>query len=224
MTTKPEATTEPAPATEAKTEEPHVHGEGCSHGHDHHGHGHEHHDHHDHEHKAEESDSDDGNADPNKKSSRAEKKFKKAMTKLGLKPIAGINRVTVRKGKEFMVSVDNPEILQSDTTYVIFGKVNMDDKGVFGGNDIFKTFNEQPVAGQEKEPVPAATTTEQAGQAESAEDLNEEGLNPENIKMVMEYTKCTKAQAIKALRESGDDSVNAIMKITGWYLIQTNSK
>lgn len=83
-------TAETVPAAE----QPHVHGEGCSHGH---GHGH---DHHDHKHEGDDSDSDDGNADPNKKSSRSEKKFKKAMVKLGLKPVVGINRVTVRKGKE----------------------------------------------------------------------------------------------------------------------------
>lgn len=30
----------------------------------------------------------------------------------------------------------------------------------------------------------------------------------------MEYTKCSKTEAIKALRETNDDSVNAIMKLT----------
>ena len=37
--------------------------------------------------------------DPNKKSNRGEKKFKKAMGKMGLKPVSGINRVTIRRGK-----------------------------------------------------------------------------------------------------------------------------
>lgn len=39
-------------------------------------------------------------------------------------------------------------------------------------------------------------------------------MTPDNIKMVMEYTKCTRGEAIKALRETEDDSVNAIMKLT----------
>lgn len=34
-----------------------------------------------------------------KKVNRGEKKFKKAMGKLGLKPVSGINRVTIKKGK-----------------------------------------------------------------------------------------------------------------------------
>lgn len=37
--------------------------------------------------------------------------------------------------------------------------------------------------------------------------------------MVMEYTKCSKTEAIKALRETNDDSVNAIMKLTKWMIV-----
>jgi NACalpha-BTF3-like transcription factor len=34
---------------------------------------------------------------------------------------------------------------------------------------------------------------------------------------VIEYTKCTRAEAIKVLRETDNDSVNAIMKLTKWF-------
>jgi len=72
----------------------HTHSADCKHDHDHE-HEHEEHDHeHEHEH---DSDSDDDKDD--KKSNRGEKKFKKAMSKLGMKPVEGINRVTIRKGK-----------------------------------------------------------------------------------------------------------------------------
>ena len=136
------------------------------------------------------------------------------MVKLGLKPLTGVNRVTVKKGKDFMVSIDDPEILKSENTYVVFGKVNMDDMMGGAGRQGLNDF-QPPTSVEEKKEV-HATSGETAPQAEtSAEDLNEEGLNPENIKMVMEYTKCTKAAAIRALRETNDDSVNAIMKITG---------
>jgi len=46
-----------------------------------------------------------------------------------------------------------------------------------------------------------------------SEDLNEEGLTLENIKLVMEHTKCTRAEAIKALRETNNDLVNAILNL-----------
>ena len=82
-------------------------------GHDH-AHGHEGHDH-DHDHDGQKGD---------KKSSRGEKKFKKAMTKLGMKPVPGINRVTIKKAKSLLLYIDDPEILKnpgSDNSYIIFG-------------------------------------------------------------------------------------------------------
>jgi hypothetical protein len=61
---------------------------------------HHHHDHkncsHDHDH---DSDDEHGEGDGKGKSNRGQKKFHKAMTKLGMKPVTGINRVTVKKGK-----------------------------------------------------------------------------------------------------------------------------
>jgi len=54
--------------------------------HEHHDHDHDHHGHdHDHAH--------------GKKANKGEKKFKKAMTKFGMKPVSGINRVTIKKSK-----------------------------------------------------------------------------------------------------------------------------
>lgn len=63
----------------------HEHGEHCDHDHDH-----------DHEHDDSDSDDEKGG---DKKANRGEKKFKKAMSKLGMKQVEGINRVTIRKGK-----------------------------------------------------------------------------------------------------------------------------
>lgn len=50
-----------------------------------------------------------------KKINRGEKKFKKAMLKLGMKPMTGINRITISRGKNLLLYIDNPEILKSPT-------------------------------------------------------------------------------------------------------------
>lgn len=68
--------------------------------------------------------------DASGKSTRGEKKFKKAMLKMGLKPITGINRVTIRKAKNFLLYIDNPEVLVSpgnENSYVVFGEAKMQD-------------------------------------------------------------------------------------------------
>lgn len=66
-----------------------------------------------------------------------------------------------------------------------------------------------------KAPVPAKVeeSAQSAPTEETEGDLDESGLDTESIKMVMEHSKCTKAKAIKALRESDGDAVTAIVKI-----------
>lgn len=64
----------------------------------------------------------------------------------------------------------------------------------------------------------AETTTHTETTTEEPEgDLDETGLDTESIKMVMEHGKCTKAKAIKALRECDGDAVTAIVKIQEWF-------
>lgn len=99
---------------EKKTHE-HVHGENCDH---------------DHENEHDSSDSDDEKGGDDKKVNRGEKKFKKAMTKLGMKSIEGINRVTIRKGKGLLLYIDNPDVLSSpgaENSYIIFGEAKIND-------------------------------------------------------------------------------------------------
>jgi nascent polypeptide-associated complex subunit alpha len=189
-------------AEEVKQELPHVHGENCNHDHEHE---HEEHDH-EHDHDGEE-------LDP--KSNRGEKKFKKAMTKMGLKPVTGINRVTIKKGKAFVISIDDPDVWKTpgnENSYIIFGKPNMD--GLQTGQNEINQFKNSVTPEEAGEKVEAPSAEVAAKVETAAEDLNEDGLTPDNIKMVMEYTSCTRAEAVRVLRETGDDSVNAIMKLT----------
>jgi len=63
------------------------------------------------------------------KQSRNEKKGHKAVQKLGLKHITGINRVTLRKGKNYLFVISQPEVYKSPVsdTYVIFGEAKVED-------------------------------------------------------------------------------------------------
>ena len=46
-------------------------------------------------------------------------------------------------------------------------------------------------------------------------EVSEEGLNPETIKMVEDHCKCSRQKAVRALKKSNGDSVNAILELTG---------
>merc|ERR1712131_66560 len=61
------------------------------------------------------------------KQSRAERKTKKAMMKLGLAPVEGINRVVLRKDKTLLFVVPNPEVFRKGDTWVVLGEARVED-------------------------------------------------------------------------------------------------
>merc|ERR1711990_424643 len=68
------------------------------------------------------------------KQSRSEKKSRKAMAKLGMKPVPGIMRVTVKKSKNILFVIKEPDVFKTSTdnpkapaTYIVFGKAEIED-------------------------------------------------------------------------------------------------
>ena len=103
----PAVTIEDAPADHHHH---HHHEHEHEHGHHEHGHKHEHgdgheHGHHHHEHGKTADKHDDEDDDGSGKQSRSEKKIRKAVQKLGMKPVTGITRVSVKKGKGVCISL-----------------------------------------------------------------------------------------------------------------------
>jgi len=71
---------------------------------------------------------------------------------------------------------------------------------------------EQPVSGEKET---AETKVEETkGKEEEEEEVSEEGLNAETIEMVMNHTKKSRREVVKALRETNGDSVTAIIVIS----------
>ena len=57
---------------------------------------------------------------------------------------------------------------------------------------------------------------------EDEEEVNEEGVDAETIAMVMDHCKCSRAKAVKALKNNNNDSVNAILEIEGSWFFSIN--
>merc|ERR1712226_1533392 len=68
-------------------------------------------------------------ADSGPKQNRAEKKSRKAVAKLGMKPVPGIVRVTIKKSKNILFVVSNPDVHKSPSsdTYIVFGEAKIED-------------------------------------------------------------------------------------------------
>merc|ERR1712205_243350 len=63
------------------------------------------------------------------KQSRSEKKSRKAMQKLGMKPVPGVIRVTIKKSKAILFVIAKPDVFKSPAsdTHIIFGEAKIED-------------------------------------------------------------------------------------------------
>merc|ERR1711872_1055021 len=143
------------------------------------------------------------------KQSRSEKKARKAMSKLGLKPVTGVSRVTIRKSKNILFIISRPDVYQSpgSDTYIVFGEAKIEDlsqQAQMAAAEKFKA-PERP-AGQIAEPTKVMPPVD--------EESDEEGVEAKDIELVMQQANCSKGKAVKALKKCDNDIVNAIMDLT----------
>ena len=178
-----------------------------------HAHDHEHDHDHDHAHDHKEDEMPDlENQGDDKKLNRGEKKCRKALLKLGMKQLTGITRVSLRKRDGLIFVINDPEVLKSTDnaqSFAIFGELRLEGPNSRLSQSEAKKFTDKPAA----EAKPAAKEDEKKAEDDSA-PLSEEGLTAQHIDMVMQHANCSRNAAIRALRESNDDMVAAVMSLT----------
>ncbi len=135
-----------------------------------------------------------------------------------MKQLSGITRVTIKKRDGFIFMVNEPEVLISGDNgnqFVVFGELKYDDP-----NQRLQAAEAQKMAAAQAAQNAAAASApakaenkKAAASDEAAED--ETGITPNHIQMVMDHASCTRNEAIRALRESNDDMINAVMKLSG---------
>mmetsp|Transcript_35189 Transcript_35189/g.76340 ORF Transcript_35189/g.76340 Transcript_35189/m.76340 type:complete len:177 (+) Transcript_35189:76-606(+) len=142
--------------------------------------------------------------------SRSEKKSRKAMQKLGMKPITGVSRVTIKKSKTILFVISQPDVFKSPAseTYIIFGEAKIEDLSAQAQTQAAEQFKAGAAA--EAEPVAEAASTG----AEEEGDVDEEGVDAKDIELVMTQAGVTRGKAVTALKASNGDIVSAIMELT----------
>ncbi|GLT41554.1 hypothetical protein SLA2020_156080 [Shorea laevis] len=164
-----------------------------------------------------EDDKDDGaqGANGNSKQSRSEKKSRKAMLKLGMKPVTGVSRVTIKRTKNILFFISKPDVFKSPNseTYVIFGEAKMEDLSSQLQTQAAQQFR-MPDMGSvmAKSDTSAAAAAAQADEEE--EEVDETGVEPRDIDLVMTQASVSRSKAVKALKTHNGDIVSAIMELT----------
>ncbi|KAK9075915.1 hypothetical protein SSX86_004245 [Deinandra increscens subsp. villosa] len=151
-----------------------------------------------------------GDASGRSKQSRSEKKSRKAMLKLGMKPILGVSRVTVKKSKNMLFVISKPDVFKSPAsdTYVIFGEAKIEDLN----SQLQSQAAEQFKAPNLSDVISKAEQT--AAAAQDDEDVDETGVEPKDIELVMTQAGVSRSKAVKALKSAEGDIVSAIMELT----------
>jgi len=142
------------------------------------------------------------------KFNRSEKKSRKAIQRLGMKPITGIVKVTIKKSKQILFVISNPDVYKSTAsdTYIIFGEAKVEDFGAQAQTAAAAHFVNPP------EIPTLMPVIEESGVAGG--QVDDTGVDQEAIQIIMDQTKCSRSKAVEALRANKHDVVDAIMQIT----------
>ncbi|KAE8674645.1 Nascent polypeptide-associated complex subunit alpha-like protein 3 [Hibiscus syriacus] len=152
----------------------------------------------------------DGEGTGRSKQSRSEKKSRKAMLKLGMKPIPGVSRVTVKKSKNILFIISKPDVFKSPTsdTYVIFGEAKIEDLSSQLQTQAAEQFKAPDLSHVVSKPESSSAL------AQEDEEVDETGVEPKDIELVMTQAGVSRSKAVKALKAADGDIVSAIMDLT----------
>ncbi|KDQ16374.1 hypothetical protein BOTBODRAFT_31061 [Botryobasidium botryosum FD-172 SS1] len=173
---------------------------------------HEGHDHHDHDHGSDGDEHGAGNVENlDKVQSRAERKARKALIATGLKRVPDITRVTLRRAKNVLFVVATPDVYKSPNSdcYIVFGEVKTEDSNSQAQAHIpaaQASHAEHTADDDDDDDIPALEAP-----VEEEGEIDETGVDPKDIDLIMAQVGCSRAKAVKVLKESEGDLINAIM-------------
>ncbi|XP_011003282.1 PREDICTED: nascent polypeptide-associated complex subunit alpha-like protein 2 [Populus euphratica] len=163
----------------------------------------------------EDDDDDTPGANGSSKQSRSEKKSRKAMLKLGMKPVTGVSRVTIKRTKNVLFFISKPDVFKSPNseTYVIFGEAKIEDLSSQLQTQAAQQFR-MPDMSSMLPKSDASTAAATAPPEEEEEEVDDTGVEPRDIDLVMTQAGVSRTKAVKALQTNNGDIVSAIMELT----------
>tara|TARA_B100000530_G_scaffold200115_1_gene127479 strand:- start:99 stop:629 length:531 start_codon:yes stop_codon:yes gene_type:complete len=151
--------------------------------------------------------------------SRAEKKARKAMSKLGMEKVENVDRVTLRRGRNLLYVISNPDCFKAPNsdTYVVFGEAKAEDMAAKAAAQAAAFKAEAAngaaaaaAAGGAPGAAKVASITEEVDEGE----VDMEGLEEKDVDLVATQANVSKGKAAAALKASDGDIVSAIMELT----------
>ncbi|PWN28985.1 nascent polypeptide-associated complex, alpha subunit [Jaminaea rosea] len=157
---------------------------------------------------------------------RSERKSRKSLQNIGLKRVSGITRVTMKRPRGHLYVVQNPEVYKSSHSdcYIVFGEAKPEDNSQAAQAQAAQSQMAQQEAqermlseqfaqsvGSGAENQTGAGKKKEEEEEDDSEPIDEEGVDAKDIELVMQQVSCSRRKAVKALKESNGDLINAIM-------------
>merc|ERR1719424_2242474 len=120
-----------------------------------------------------------------------------------MKPVPGIIRVTVKKSKNILFVIAKPDVHKAPTsdTYIVFGEAKIEDLSAQAQASAAQQFAGTGDASE-------ATQIPETAKVEDVEEdgeVDEAGIEPKDIELVISQVQCTRAKAVSALRANNND-------------------
>jgi len=118
----------------------------------------------------------------------------------------------VKKSKNILFVISEPDVFKSPAsdTYIIFGEAKIEDlsaQAQSAAAEQFRAPEATPSAASRSNPTTIPTEGDD-------ETVDEKGVDPKDIELVMSQAACSRPKAVKALKNNSGDIVNAIMELT----------
>ncbi len=135
-----------------------------------------------------------------------------------MKPVTGIARVQIRKSKNILFVINKPDVFRAANTdtYVIFGEAKIEDLNAQASSAAAEQFRMQEamasLAGENRAGAPKAVAAAEPEEEEG--EVDESGVEPKDIELVMTQAGVSRGKAVRALKAADGDIVSAIMELT----------
>ncbi|KAL9614564.1 MAG: hypothetical protein Q9167_000933 [Letrouitia subvulpina] len=143
--------------------------------------------------------------------SRNEKKARKSIAKLGLKHVPGITRVTLRRPKNILFVINQPDVYRSPSsnTWIIFGEAKIEDLSSQISDNALKNIAPSDQAGgdhaghnhADKSKAIEGADAKKEEEEDDGEEVDDSQLEAKDIELVMAQANVSRKKAVKALNE-----------------------
>jgi len=139
------------------------------------------------------------------------------MSKLGMEKVENVDRVTLRRGRNLLYVISNPDCFKAPNsdTYVVFGEAKAEDMAAKAAAQA-AAFKAESAAAAAAAGAGAPGAAKVASITEEVDEgeIDMEGLEEKDVDLVATQANVSKGKAAAALKASDGDIVSAIMELT----------